>query len=93
MGTAGFIIGIIFVLLGFMCMLFAIENGWFFIGSLTFFLFAIGCFETINNEPIAPEPTINDVMEQRAKVVETQIITEGDTIRTYKMVWNEKINK
>ena len=90
METAGFIIGIIFVLLGFMCMLFAIENGWFFIGSFIFFLFGIGCFETMNKEQIAPEPTINDVMYERARIVETLTISEGDTIRTYKMVWKEK---
>ena len=89
MGTAGFIIGIIFVLLGFMCMLLGIENGWFFFGSLIFFLFAIGCFETMHKEQIAPEPTIQDVYEKRARIVETQTITEGDTVRTYKMIWNK----
>ena len=89
MGTAGFIIGIIFVLLGFMCMLLGIENGWFFLGSCIFFLFAIGCFETMNKEQIAPEPTIQDVYEKRARIVETQTIAEGDTVRTYKMIWNK----
>ena len=89
METVGFIIGIIFLLLGFMCMLFGIENGWFFIGSFIFFLFAIACFKTMNNEPIALEPTIKDVYEKRARIVETQTITEGDTVRTYKMIWNK----
>ena len=43
----------------------------------------------MNKEQIAPEPTIQDVYEKRARIVETQTITEGDTVRTYKMIWNK----